>query len=361
LGNGFFVTFDFQKPGIKIRQDAFPIVRMDWVEGDPLGVWLEKHFDNPPALQKARAEFFKIASFLEREGIAHGDIQNGNVMMSQGGIKLIDYDAMFVPSLPTGSGSETGHKHFQHPGRASRHYGPKMDRFSFIVLGLSLQALSEDKSLHRKFCEGGETIIFKANDFADPQQSQIFQWLLARPKLKDQVRNLAAICEADIAAVPTLEDFLTGRNIPTARASKAPLRTKAYISAFPVVDALDFAAALRCVGDRVELIGKIVEVKHDVGRRGRARVKPYVFINFDEAQARFRLGNGSGTSPSSNQEILKKYVQTKTPSTAAQLQHRPSAYKPSAPSRSTQGFLSQIPGWVWVGGIFGLLFFLARH
>jgi tRNA A-37 threonylcarbamoyl transferase component Bud32 len=111
----------FKKAGIKIRQDAFPIVRIDWVEGDPLGVWLEKHFDNLPALQKARAEFFKIASFLEREGIAHGDIQNGNVMMSPGGIKLIDYDGMFVPSLPTGSGSETGHKHFQHPGRASRH------------------------------------------------------------------------------------------------------------------------------------------------------------------------------------------------------------------------------------------------
>jgi hypothetical protein len=31
LSNGFFVTFDFQKPGIKIRQDGFPIVRMDWV------------------------------------------------------------------------------------------------------------------------------------------------------------------------------------------------------------------------------------------------------------------------------------------------------------------------------------------
>jgi hypothetical protein len=334
---------------------------------------------------------------------------------------------MFVPSLPIGSGSETGHKHFQHPGRASRHYGPKMDRFSFIVLDLSLQALSEDKSLHRKFCEGGETIIFKANDFADPQQSQIFQWLLARPKLKDQARNLAAICEADIAAVPTLEDFLAGRNIPTAKAHKAPLRTKAYISAFPVVDALDFAAALRCVGDRVELIGKIVEVKHDVGRRGRARGKPYVFINFgpwrgsivklsiwsegltnlkeqpssawigrwvsvtglmdppytskrygythvsisvdqdgqiqrlDEAQARFRLGSGSGTSPSSNQDILKKYVQTKTPSTAAQPQHRPSAYKPSAPSHSTPGFLSQILGWVWLAGIIALIFFLARH
>jgi hypothetical protein len=81
----------------------------------------------------------------------------------------------------------------------------------------------------------------------------------------------------------------------------------------------------------------------------------------DEAQARFRLGSGSGTSPSSNQDILKKYVQTKTPSTAAQPQHRPSAYKPSAPSHSTPGFLSQILGWVWLAGIIALLFFLARH
>src|SRR5438874_12960284 len=40
LNNGFFVNFDFQKPGIKVGTNAFPIVRMDWVEGDPLGVWL---------------------------------------------------------------------------------------------------------------------------------------------------------------------------------------------------------------------------------------------------------------------------------------------------------------------------------
>jgi hypothetical protein len=39
--HGYFVDFDFQKAGIKVRQGTFPIVKMDWVEGDPLGVWLE--------------------------------------------------------------------------------------------------------------------------------------------------------------------------------------------------------------------------------------------------------------------------------------------------------------------------------
>jgi len=66
--------------------------------------------------------------------MAHGDIQNGNIMMSPSGVKLIDYDGMFVPGMTPGNGSEVGHKHFQHPTRASGDFGPKMDRFSFIAL-----------------------------------------------------------------------------------------------------------------------------------------------------------------------------------------------------------------------------------
>ena len=46
------------------------------------------------------------------------------------------------------------------------------------------------------------------------------------------------------------------------------------------MDALDFKDAERHVGDKIELIGQIVEVKHDVGRRGRGKDKPYIFINF---------------------------------------------------------------------------------
>jgi len=252
-----FVCFDFQQSGINVGRQAFPIVRMDWVEGDTLGIWLDKHSDDRNGLEKARTDFSAIARFLERNGIAHGDIQNGNVMVTNGDIKLIDYDGMFVPGMRTGNGSETGHKHFQHPGRRVADFGPKMDRFSFIVLDLSLKAVIEDKSLHPRFREGGETIIFKANDFADPQNSEIFQRLLAMPALKEQARNFAAICDAPLAAVPTLVEFLAGRNIP---AAKTPIKTApppearpaAYIPAYPVVDALNFSAALHRVGQRVE-------------------------------------------------------------------------------------------------------------
>ena len=289
LGKGCFVDFDFQQSGINVRQKIFPIVRMDWVEGDTLGVWMDKHFDDRRALEKACADFAAIARFLEEKGIAHGDIQNGNVMVTNGDIKLIDYDGMFVPGMRPGNGSETGHKHFQHPDRRASSFGPGMDRFSFIALDLSLKAVIEDKSLFRKFREGGETIIFKANDFADPANSEVFRRLLAMPKLKEQARNFAAICGAPLAAVPTLDEFLAGRNIPAAKTpitiSPSPSpelkpRAAAYIPAYPVVDALNFPAALQRVGDRVELIGRIVEVEPGSRKRGKGRAQRYVFLNF---------------------------------------------------------------------------------
>jgi hypothetical protein len=287
LANGYFVDFEFQQAGISVRRQVFPIVRMDWVEGDTLGVWLDKHFDDPRALTKARGDFAAIARLLEREGIAHGDIQNGNVMVTNGDIKLIDYDGMFVPGMSPGNGSETGHKHFQHPGRQASSFGPTMDRFSFIALDLSLQAVIADKSLYGKFREGGETIVFRANDFVDPQNSAVFARLLALPKLKESARRFAAICEAPLAAVPTLDDFLAGRNVP---GTKTPITTSpvaapkprpaAYIPAYPVVDALNFSAALVHVGDRVELIGRIVEVKPGSRKRGKGPAQRYVFLNF---------------------------------------------------------------------------------
>jgi serine/threonine protein kinase len=291
LTNGCFVYFDFQQSGINVRQQTFPIVRMDWVEGDTLGIWLDKHFDDPRALEKARTDFAAIARFLEQKGIAHGDIQNGNVMVANGDIKLIDYDGMFVPGMRPGAGSETGHKHFQHPERRTSDFGPRMDRFSFIALDLSLKALIEDKSLYAKFREGGETIVFRANDFADPGNSEIFRRLSAMPKLKEQARRFASICEAPLAAVPTLDEYLTGHNLPAAKAqiktssspaARSPAAT--YISPYPVVDALNFSAAMQRVGDRVELIGRIVEVKPGSRKAGKGPPKRYVFINFGSSR-----------------------------------------------------------------------------
>ena len=50
------------------------------------------------------------------------------------------------------------------------------------------------------------------------------------PKLKEQARRFAAICEAPLAAVPTLDEYLAGRNIP---AAKTQLQTQPSPAARP--------------------------------------------------------------------------------------------------------------------------------
>ena len=289
LQSHYFVDFAYLPNGIKVKNGVYPIVRMDWVEGDTLGISLDKNAEKPEKLRKLRLEFQSLAAYLEMEGIAHGDIQNGNVMISNGSVRLIDYDGMYVSGMQPRNGDELGHKHFQHPDREASDFGPKMDRFSFIAVDLSLMALIEDGALHRRFREGGETILFKANDFADPHNSEVFRLLLSNPSLNQHILNFTSVCEANINAVPTLGDFLTGKNIPKPKVPKVvagpiqmPLapKTVGYISPFDVVDATDFPTALRNVGNRVELIGQIVAVKEGIGRRGRGRGKPFVFINF---------------------------------------------------------------------------------
>jgi tRNA A-37 threonylcarbamoyl transferase component Bud32 len=109
----YFVNFDFQSTGIRINGKLFPVVKMDWVEGDTLGVYLDRKSLTPALLGTLRQAFATLAEFLERNGIAHGDIQNQNVIVSGGTPRLIDYDGMFVAGMMEGQGTEVGHKHFQ--------------------------------------------------------------------------------------------------------------------------------------------------------------------------------------------------------------------------------------------------------
>jgi hypothetical protein len=297
LNSPYFVGFDYLADGIRIRGGWYPIVRMDWAEGDPLGIWLDRNSGNRQALEKLRDEFAALAVFLEVHQIAHGDIQNGNVIVSQAGLKLVDYDGVYVPGMPAGFGSESGHKHFQHPDRTPAHFGPMLDRFSFIAVDLSLAALIEDPALYQRFRQGGETILFRANDFADPDHSEVFDILRRHPALAEATQNFAAVCRADIEAVPRLSEFRAGREIPNSAASvssapsarhQAPQnpatgagsRAARYIAPYPVLDAGDFAAVRQQIGHRVELVGRVCTIRNGLGERGRRRGKSCVALNF---------------------------------------------------------------------------------
>lgn len=280
LASSYFLKFEFQRAGVRVNKGAYPIVKMAWAQGETLGEFVESNHQDKAKLTNLITALTRLAAYLQANGIAHGDIQEGNLMVSDGGrtIQLIDYDGMFVPEIATLGGSELGHRDYQHPRRAISNFGPHLDRFSFIVLNLSLRALCARPSLWHTSQSGAGVIVCRANDFAALGQSSVLREIAQIPGLERDTQNFIAICGSECSAIPSLDDFVAGKNIPrftaSAIASTQPQRV-GYISQYPVLDAADYALFHRHIGSMVELVGKIVDVKENTSYG-----RPYIFINF---------------------------------------------------------------------------------
>lgn len=94
LRSPYFLDFQFQPQGIKVEGIPYPIVKMAWAKGETLGEFLEVNRRSAQAIAKLSASIESLAAYLEKEKIAHGDFQTGNLMVSDGGatVQLIDYD-----------------------------------------------------------------------------------------------------------------------------------------------------------------------------------------------------------------------------------------------------------------------------
>lgn len=289
LRSPYFLDFEFQTKGISVDGSAYPIVKMAWAQGVTLGEFLENNHKKKGSFGSMPSTLLAMSNYLEKERVAHGDIQTGNMMVSgSGAIQLIDYDGMFVEDIRDLGSSELGHINFQHPERKEKNpFGPTMDRFSLISLSLALKALNEDPALWDKTNSEMDAIVFRANDFVDPASSSVFSELMRKPALATLAQNFAAVCRAPIEKTPSLEDFLAGKNIPVSviQISVKPSVGSpklGYMGVYDVIDATDYTLCLRRVGDKVEVIGRIAEVKIDTARNG----QPYIFLNFGPWQGR---------------------------------------------------------------------------
>ena len=287
LASPWFVDFEFQTRGVRLNGGTYPLVKMAWASGETLGEFVEANHGEKTKLTYLLTSLTALSAYLAQQGIAHGDLQEGNLMVADDGrrIQLIDYDGMFVPEIASLGSSEMGHRDYQHPRRDASQFDNTLDRFSFMALNLALRGLCERPSLWGASASGAGVIVFRANDYADPGASAVFSILETIPSLARDARNFAAICRTAYGKIPTFVDFIDARNIPqeflaprTER--EAPQVPVGYISQYPVLDAANYTAFERHVGQMVELVGRIVEVKQDIGRFGRGKGKPYIFINF---------------------------------------------------------------------------------
>jgi hypothetical protein len=261
----YFVGCQFQPHGITTETGTYPIVRMDWVEGQSLAAFVAEHLQDADALQQLRFSLRRLARHLRENGIAHGDIQPSNIIVQRGAnLRLIDYDGLFVPGLAPFCSAELGQRNFQHPGRRARHFNAGLDAFAFSVIDFALEALGKRPDLWSQTGSGEDAFVLRAADFADPENSALFGLLSREPGLERRTRYLAAICMAPFEQIPPFEDFLTARIVPPLgvelKGDPAQGTHPPYMPPHAIVAAADFTQCCKHIGDRVELIGRIVRV-----------------------------------------------------------------------------------------------------
>ena len=279
LNSSYFLHFEFQNNGVRVGGKTYPLVKMAWAKGVTLGEFLEQHSNSKDKISNLLQSLRSLANFIETNGIAHGDISPDNLMVSNDGktIQLIDYDGMYVPSFQGMKSSELGNRNFQHIKRSSSNFNAKIDRFSFILLFVALQALLVKPNLWLSTQSEATAVIFRANDFAAPASSQIFKELSAEPALVDLINKFASVSTGSFDSIPSLDDFLSKASVSTISFTAQPATVaNKYYSTYPIVDATDYNSGLSNVGNVVEMIGQITEVKQAFARNR----KPYVFINF---------------------------------------------------------------------------------
>ena len=199
--------FAYEPEGLLINGRRYPILVMEWLAAPTLDTYVGQVLDKPEVLLHLADEWVRLMAELREAGVAHGDLQHGNILLQNGGFRLVDLDGMYVPALKGWRACEVGHQHFQHPGRAEAWFHEGLDNFAALSIYLSLIALAERPSLWREHHD--ENLLFTKTDFQQPAASQLFGLLR---ELGDEHRRLADLlataCHRDAPAVPPLDELV---------------------------------------------------------------------------------------------------------------------------------------------------------
>jgi Metal binding domain of Ada len=199
--------FKYLPQGVLVAGRRFPVLVMEWVAGPTLDVYLDEVVGRREVVEHLAAEWLRLVESLRAAGVAHGDLQHGNVIVERGRLRLVDLDGAYVPALRGLHASEVGHQHYQHPARGADFFSPEVDNFSALVVYLSLLALAERPSLWAEHHD--ENLLFTRADFADPAASELFRKV--RETGPEQARladALAAAAAGHPAETPRLGELV---------------------------------------------------------------------------------------------------------------------------------------------------------
>ncbi|MBD5356991.1 MAG: leucine-rich repeat protein, partial [Bacteroides sp.] len=179
-------------------REEFPVVLMEWVEGENLDAYLKRNLNDKYELEMLSYRFNRMAAWLLAQPFAHGDLKPDNILVRKdGSLALVDYDGMFVPSMKGEKAHEIGSPDYRHPLRTDSDFNEHIDDFSIAVIALSLKVISLNPKLNSSY---SDTLLFSERDFRSPADSTL---------LKD-IQNLTA--DSDLLTLLGIYYIALGKN-----------------------------------------------------------------------------------------------------------------------------------------------------
>ncbi|MEI3052570.1 MAG: leucine-rich repeat protein [Prevotella sp.] len=159
------------------EEDEFPVLLMDWVEGETMEAYIVANYHNQSAMSLLCYRFGKMAAWLRSQSFAHGDVKPDNIIIRpDGSLTLVDYDGMFVSSMKGCKSPTIGTKDFSHPLRTMDDFDETIDDFSLASIALSLKAISM-KSTLLDIYGASDRLLFSENDYRNPSNSKVISAL----------------------------------------------------------------------------------------------------------------------------------------------------------------------------------------
>ena len=159
------------------EEDEFPVLLMDWVDGETMEAYIAANYRNQSAMSMLSYRFGKMAAWLRTQSFSHGDIKPDNIIVRpDGSLTLVDYDGMFVPSMKGSQSPTIGTRDFSYPLRTVDDFDETIDDFSLASIALSLKAISM-KSTLLDIYGASDRLLFSENDYRNPSNSKVISAL----------------------------------------------------------------------------------------------------------------------------------------------------------------------------------------
>ena len=187
------------------------VVVTDWVDGITLGEAVHRAVaqDDRTTLRRISAAFDRMALGMLADERAHGDLKPDNIIVTPGlRLRLIDFDAAYLPSMYGRESPELGTAAWQHPSRRKCDFNRHIDDYPIAMLSTVLHALAVEPTLFGRLDDDCQPFTSQQASAARCEALERTERLFAGRCMPAEYRT-AQLLRSGSYILPRLEEFLS--------------------------------------------------------------------------------------------------------------------------------------------------------